>query len=213
MTSPVSCFKKVAKLSDVVWATPDYIGEKTNTGVSLIQEDGVTALIFRSTNFKDWKDTASDLEVEFMRWHGYEVHAGFVESIEDVWPFIHDRLKTIQPSSLLIGGLSKGASLSFLANLMIFFSGLRIKTTVCALEPARAFSWSSAKAYDLLFKSSTYWTKNEQDIVTHLPPVCMGYAHVGQRVQLGNPWAFWNAFGGPSWSHLLPNVKKNLDLL
>lgn len=207
-----TAFLQVAKDSDVVWAEPDYVGTITNSAVSyLTLASPSPRIVFRSSNPANWNDVTSDLKAKLVPYRGVKCHQGFSESLEEVLPYILQRIKETNPQEIILEGLSKGASLAILAHYVLqqLYPSLRIRTY--ALEPARVFSWESAHLVDRIYAGSIFWTRNECDIITHLPFVDEGYDHVGNKVQLGNRFAWWRAFSGKNWSHLLPNVVKNLQ--
>jgi hypothetical protein len=58
--------------------------------------------------------------------------------------------------------------------------------------------------------SRLQWTRNDQDVITHLAPWFWNYFHVGVMTQLGNPRTWKTAVAGGDWAHLLSNISKNI---
>ena len=198
--------------SEKVYERADYVDQKTDCGIARYMSAQTLVIVFRATIPTDPRDIRADLDADRVLWEGIHVHHGFSESVDAVWPTIISWIREAGPeiNAVHFTGHSRGGSQAILATWKLTRRMLPHDTTGFAIEPARAVSWASARQVNKYLGTKIQWTRNDQDIITHSAPWISGYSHVGNRIQLGNPWNWLTAFGGDNWAHLLPNVKKNI---
>lgn len=155
------------------------------------ERDGAQAWIFandrdcvvacRGTEPNEWNDIRADVNAVavFTETFG-KVHRGFNEEVDDLWPRLEHALKANQ-RTLWFTGHSLGGAMATICAGRCFLS--EIESLPWAL-----FTYGSPRVGDRRFVNfvelnHTRWVNNN-DIVTRVPPVWMGYRHSGQEMYL-----------------------------
>lgn len=156
-----------------------------------IERDGAQAWIFaserdcvvacRGTEPTEWNDIRADVNAVavFTETFG-RVHRGFNEEVDDLWPRLENALKDNQ-RTLWFTGHSLGGAMATICAGRCFLSDIDSL-------PWALFTYGSPRVGDRRFVNfvelnHTRWVNNN-DIVTRVPPVWMGYRHSGQEMYL-----------------------------
>lgn len=166
--------KKLAKICQEC-----YRGNFTNTPIFSIDVKGVQAyildegeyciLVFRGSDEKeDWKQ---DFKIGFVNTVYGKMHKGFKES----WDLVASKIRANLPNKpLYITGHSYGGALAFISG--IYISHIQVVTFGCPRVVH--------KNYFNYLKVNHIRVRNNNDIVTMLPPKSLGYTHIGQLLYL-----------------------------
>lgn len=153
--------------------------------------DGAQAYIFgneddavvtcRGTQPDDWNDVKADLDLqravaETAGW----VHRGFKREVDDLWPRLEQALVN-NTRTLWFSGHSLGAAMAAIC------AG-RCKLSYIKSNPRALFTYGSPrignKRYVNYVQLDAYRWVNNNDIVTRVPPMWLGYRHKGQEIYL-----------------------------
>lgn len=155
------------------------------------ERDGAQAWMFgndrdcvvacRGTEPNEWNDIKADVNAVavFTETFG-RVHRGFNEEVDDLWPRLEDALKE-NDRTLWFTGHSLGGAMATICAGRCFLSEIESL-------PYALFTYGSPRVGDRRFVNfvelnHTRWVNNN-DIVTRVPPVWMGYRHGGQEMYL-----------------------------
>lgn len=142
-------------------------------------------------NFAFPRKPYSDMEVT------YRVHGGFLESWKLVKNAIRAKVKEQEEDStdykwrkVVTVGYSHGGALAVLCHECIWFERPDIRSAI------EGYSFDGPRVYGGLRvkkELEARWEKfttfrNQDDIVTHLPPICFFFRHVGNLAAIGDPW-------------------------
>lgn len=159
--------------------------------IRFYDNDGAQAYIFgndddavvtcRGTQPDDWNDVKADLDLqramaETVGW----VHRGFKREVDDLWPRLEQALVN-NTRTLWFSGHSLGAAMAAIC------AG-RCKLSYIKSNPRALYTYGSPrvgnKRYVNYVQIETYRWVNNNDIVTRVPPMWLGYRHKGQEIYL-----------------------------
>ena len=128
-------------------------------------------LAFRGTEPDEWEDIKTDGDFRLAPLSGAEVHSGFLEALDLIWPDIATLLGTIE-KPVLFTGHSLGGALAVLA--------------ASQGSPAAVYTYGAPKVGTSSFQALVQGipilrVENCCDIVPNLPPELLGYRHVGDQ--------------------------------
>jgi len=148
----------------------------TGTQAAIISApDKFDVLVFRGTDENaDW---LANGEFDFDPWpHGRgRVHAGFQRALERVWAPMEAELKKLR-GPLFLAGHSLGGALAVLAGARLARDG--VQRAVYIYGAPRAGNAEFVKHYPP--NVTVHRIVNDEDVVTTVPPVFLGFRHVGQ---------------------------------
>ena len=145
--------------------------ERDGTEGFLAQGPDFAVLAFRGSD--DLRAWGANFDAVLAPWHGGgQVHRGFAEALDLVWPEVEAGLGGVQ-GPLLITGHSQGAALAILA---------------ASLSPeAGLYTFGAPRIGDDAFRAAMKARPgamrryiNDRDLVCRLPPAAFGYRHVGE---------------------------------
>lgn len=172
-------------------------------------------LACRGTEPSEWNDVQADANA-VMSVVGTlgNVHSGFNREVDDLWPMLEDLLRdNTQP--VWFCGHSLGAAMATIC-------AFRCKTSAIASNPQELHTFGSprvgCKKYVRHADVIHYRWVHNNDIVTRVPPVWMGYRHAGNEIYLDRYGRIRKLTGvwrsRDRWRGLLAGlVKWKLDLL
>lgn len=153
--------------------------------------DGSQAYVFKSdtdcivacrgTEPNEWNDIKADANA----WTALaetvgRVHRGFKQEVDDLWPRLEKALIE-NDKTLWFTGHSLGGAMSTICAGRCFLSHIKS-------NPRQLFTYGSPrvgnKRYVNHVKLEHYRWVNNNDIVTRVPPLWMGYRHTGQQMYL-----------------------------
>lgn len=161
------------------------------TGSQYFDRDGAQAYIFwnevdcvvacRGTEPNEWNDIRADVNAVGVLTEAFgRVHKGFKEEVDDLWPMLEDALVQ-NTKTLWFTGHSLGAAMATICAGRCFLSEIESM-------PQALFTYGSPRVGDKRFVNfveldHSRWVNNN-DIVTRVPPVWMGYRHCGKELYL-----------------------------
>jgi triacylglycerol lipase len=153
--------------------------------------DGAQAWIFandqdcivacRGTESNEWNDIRADVNAIAVVTETFgRVHRGFKDEVDDLWPRLEDALKG-NDRRLWFTGHSLGGAMATICAGRCFLSEIDSL-------PYALYTYGSPRVGDKRFVNfvelnHTRWVNNN-DIVTRVPPVWMGYRHSGREMYL-----------------------------
>lgn len=131
------------------------------------------AVVFRGTqNVRDWM---FNMDVRRTRWTAGEVHEGFKNALDPIWPRIASVLDSLD-CPFFCTGHSLGAAMATLA---------------ASERPPRAtYTYGSPLVGDAAFATACaaaplFRIVNDRDTVANVPPPVLGYHHAGELHRIG----------------------------
>src|SRR4030095_15769133 len=157
----------------------------------LFDNDGAEAYRFRNehdvvlacrgTEPTQWNDIQADANavMSVLGTLG-NVHSGFNREVDDLWPMLEDLLRdNTQP--VWFCGHSLGGAMATICD-------FRCKTSAIASNPQELHTFGSprvgCKKYIRHAEVTHYRWVHNNDVVTRVPPVWMGYRHAGNEIYL-----------------------------
>jgi triacylglycerol lipase len=135
----------------------------------------------RGTEPNEWNDIRADANVvAVLAETAGKVHRGFKTEVDDLWPMLETALvSNVQP--LYICGHSLGGAMATICALRCYLS--HIDT-----NPVELFTFGSPRVGNSQYLNYVHIEHfryvNNNDVVTRVPPVWMGYRHAGYEVYL-----------------------------
>lgn len=159
-------------------------------------------------NFSFWKKPYKDMEKT------YRVHGGFMKCWKQVEDIVIEKIMskdaegTFRWDKIITVGYSHGGALAAFCHECVWFYRADIR------DKCWGFGFEAPRVYaGFLFRKGLRdrWQnfrvfRNRQDIVTHVPPRCFGFWHVGKIVKIGGRWKPFAALKG--WIAALKNKDK-----
>lgn len=161
------------------------------SGSQYFDRDGAQAYLFwnevdcvvscRGTEPNEWNDIRADVNAVGVLTEAFgTVHKGFKEEVDDLWPMLEDALIK-NKKTLWFTGHSLGGAMATICAGRCFLSEINSM-------PQALFTYGSPRVGDKRFVNfveldHSRWVNNN-DIVTRVPPVWMGYRHCGTEMYL-----------------------------
>lgn len=135
----------------------------------------------RGTEPHEWNDIQADANAAtVLAETAGRVHRGFKKEVDDLWPMVEEVLKTNE-KPLWFCGHSLGGAMATISAGRCFLSHI-------ASNPEELYTFGSPRVGDKRYinhvKLTHFRWVNNNDIVTRVPPVWMGYRHTGSEVYL-----------------------------
>jgi hypothetical protein len=149
-------------------------GGGSHAFLALDSNKRLAVLSFRGTDKDDPTDLGDDLNILPQPWQsGGNVHSGFDQALQQVWPQIKFALAAFDKYDFLFTGHSSGAAIATLA------SSLQ--------KPKSLYTIGSPRVGDQAFVDSLRGLDDHRyvdccDLVTRVPPEAFGYAHIPGKV-------------------------------
>ena len=157
--------------------------ERDGAQAYVMTNDHDCIVVCRGTETHDWNDLKADVNAAtvFTETLG-KVHKGFSREVDDLWPSLEDILaENTRP--LWFCGHSLGGAMATICAGRCFLSEIKA-------PPKALYTFGSPRVGDKQFVNFVRlehirWVNNN-DIVTRVPPVWMGYRHCGTEMYLNN---------------------------
>ncbi len=140
-----------------------------------------SVVVFRGTEAHEWNDIQADANaLTAIAETVGKVHRGFKKEVDDLWPYLEAELeKNTKP--LWFTGHSLGGAMATICAGRCMLSYIKS-------EPEGLFTFGSPRVGDSRYINyvkipHVRWVNNN-DIVTRIPPVWLGYRHGGQEMYL-----------------------------
>jgi triacylglycerol lipase len=138
-------------------------------------------IAYRGTEPTEWNDIRADAKASLAVLGSIgKVHSGFNGEVDDVWPLMEDMLRdNTQPAWFC--GHSLGAAMATIC-------AYRCKQSAISTNPEELHTFGSPRVGNKQYLGHATlqhyrWVHNN-DIVTRVPPVWMGYRHGGDEIYL-----------------------------
>lgn len=160
----------------------------TNEGISysmkIYNEDTLVILFEKSNGRRDWSTNFNFLSKNVKGI--FYAHRGFLRGFNNVKPYISPCICDKTVKRIMIAGYSHGAALALLTYAYAVTKRPDIKPYITGygFGCPRVIYGNPRKEFYNLFANFTV-IRNCRDIVTHLPPMLLGYRHVGQLRHIG----------------------------
>ena len=163
-----------------------------NAGSYAIEREGDTLyLLFQKSNgLEDWKNNFdfpaepyTDMEIP------WKCHRGFLKVWKSIEPYIEEAVKDTSVKEIVVIGYSHGAAIAMLAHEYVWYHrpDLREKDIVGFGYGAPRCYWGWSIPKELKERWETFYiVRNNNDIVTYVPPVLFGFRHTGTIVPIGD---------------------------
>jgi triacylglycerol lipase len=138
-------------------------------------------LACRGTEPTEWNDIQADANalMSVVGTFG-NVHSGFNREVDDLWPMLEDLLRD-NPKPVWFCGHSLGGAMATIC-------AYRCKTSSITRDPQELHTFGSprvgCKRYVRHAEVTHYRWVHNNDVVTRVPPVWMGYRHCGNEIYL-----------------------------
>lgn len=158
-------------------------------------------VVFRGTEPNDWNDVRADLNLRRVKSETVgRVHFGFKREVDDIWPRLEQALINNTRTLWFVGHSLGGA--------MAAISAGRCALSYIPSNPRALFTYGSPRVgngrYVNYVRLEAYRWVNNNDIVTRVPPVWMGYRHKGREIYLDSNGALRQVQG---WRRILDRWK------
>lgn len=153
------------------------IGNDVN--YAFVETKGVLYIYFQgSSSLTDWVRNFLFTENPYKM---FKVHKGFYEAYKEVRNVLLDKAYSKEYKEIIIVGYSHGGALCQIAfeDLKYHFPNIIIKGY--AFESPRCLK--VPKKYRHLW-NGLYVIRNNNDLITHLPPMFLGYNHQGEMIKI-----------------------------
>jgi hypothetical protein len=148
-----------------------------STDCYIAWEDAFVIVAFRGTEPDEWEDILTDAMIALVPWRTGNVHFGFEQGMDAIWPVLEAELKTLSKGrTVWFCGHSLGAALATLA--ADHYSKTR---GVCTFGCPRVGDRAFAAGFNAKLSTNSLRYVNNHDIVTHVPPPLFLYNHVDVR--------------------------------
>ena len=145
------------------------------------QNEWDSVVVFRGTEVDDWNDIKADANaLTALAETVGKVHRGFKSEVDEIWPHIEKALE-VNTKTLWFCGHSLGGAMAKICADRCMLS--YIKT-----EPHELYTYGSprvgCKKYVNHVQIPHYRWVNNNDIVTRVPPIFLGYRHSGTEMYM-----------------------------
>lgn len=162
----------------------------------------------KSNGLADWQSNLNFPAAPVMR-NGervYLAHRGFLAVWQDVWPHIARDLLDATAEKIVITGYSHGAALAVLCHEQVWYARPDLRDSL------EGYGFGCPRVFfGIPWPRITHrWdrflvVRNLDDAVTHLPPVYLGFSHVGHMLTIGRKGAY-----SPTEAHEKENILREL---
>jgi len=163
----------------------------------------------RGTQPNEWNDVEADLRaIPVLAETVSRVHKGFKSEVDALWPMILDDLRDLKPEQdLWFCGHSLGAA-------MATIMASRCKHEKSIPDPEELYTYGSPRVgwrgYCNSLDIDHYRWRNNNDIVTTVPLIIMGYRHHGTEEYICSNGTIRNVAGITKWKDRLKGMWKGL---
>lgn len=156
-----------------------------------IERDGDTLYILfqKSNGMIDWKN---NFDFPAVPYTGMEIpwrcHRGFLKVWKSIEPYIIDAVRDLSVKEVVIVGYSHGAAIAALAHEYVWYHRPDLRDHLIGFgygAPRCYWGWTMPAALKERWKNF-YIIRNNNDIVTYVPPMLFGFRHVGEITPLGD---------------------------
>ena len=182
-----------------------------NAGDYTVERDGDTLYIFFecSDGATDWKNNFDFPAKPYKRMGKttWFAHRGFLRVWKSIEPYVANHIKDESVRSICTVGYSHGAAIAVLCHEYIWFNrpDLRDRIEGYGFGCPRVLWLCRNKRVNCRW-DRFITIRNIDDIVTHVPPACFGFNHVGKMIEIGSRNKY-----SPIDAHRPENILKELN--
>ena len=147
--------------------------DKDGTQVYCWLDNNIACVAFRGTEPTQWSDIKADLKIRKVKCPTGFVHRGFRDALNEVWDDVSKWLREQKREDVFFTGHSLGGALATLA-------ASRWNTITTHLYTYGSPRVGGRKFVKSFLSSNRYRFRNNNDIVTRVPPRWLGFKHNGQ---------------------------------
>lgn len=206
---------KISETLDLWGFTESRYLNKGGTQGYLATQDRLLLIAFRGTELFHLEDILTDVNLALFPGPVGQVHFGFAEALDQVWPsFLDFFYGMYQGQPIWLTGHSLGAALATLSTARIKFDPVdqvRIQGLYTFGSP-RVGDDEFASAFDRACKKICFRFRNNNDVVTRVPLpgiFALRYRHVGQLCYFDAQGNL--RFGMSPWERLLDRFRGRLN--
>ena len=153
------------------------------------RENGTLKIFFEwSDGLEDWRNNFKFLVIPWKPYKSMKkpwlCHRGFLKVWKSIKPYIEERLYSSDITKIEIVGYSHGAALALLCYEYCVFNRPNIEIKGVGFGCPRVFWGIVPKSVKERFGNFKV-IRNGNDIVTHVPPVLLGFRHVSEVIKIG----------------------------
>ena len=166
----------------------NYLHVENEGSYAIERNGGFLYLFFEHSNGEtDWKNNIDYPSVPYKRMDtAWCCHRGFLRVWKSILPYVEPYVKDGSIEKIVCVGFSHGGAIATLAHEYVWYErpDLRDKIEGYGFGAPRVFfgrcegeckkRWERYKVI-----------RNDNDLVTHLPPAILGFSHVGEIVKIG----------------------------
>ena len=166
-------------------------------------------LFFEGSNSQtDWKNNF-DFPARAYKRMGktiWRCHRGFLNAWKEIEPSIKNEILNPLNKKIVISGDSHGGGIAMLCHEYVWYHrhDLRDSLEGYGFGAPRVFWGKLPNKLERRWENFTV-IRNKEDIITHLPPVLLGYRHVGKILEIGEKENY-----SKIQAHLPDNILKEL---
>jgi hypothetical protein len=166
----------------------DYIHVEHDGDYAIQREGDVLYLLFQWSNgCGDWKNNF-DFPTKPYKDMGttWRCHRGFLRVWKSIKPYVKDVVMDDTVKSIVVVGYSHGAAIAMLAHEYVWYNRPDIRDNIEGYGFGCPKCYWGFKVKDSLKErwKTFYPIRNENDIVTHVPPVLFGFVHTHQIIKI-----------------------------
>lgn len=188
----------------------DYV-QTPDSGDYAIERIGSTLYIYleHSKGREDWENNLNFPAKPYKRMGKtvWRAHRGFLKVWKSMEPYLADVIDDPAVEKIVTVGYSHGAALAVLCHEYIWYHRPDLRETIegYGFGPPRVI-WGALTS-ELQNRWGNFTViRNIDDVVTHLPPMFLGYTHVGKLLEIGEKGKY-----SPADAHREENILKELE--
>ena len=163
------------------------VGVSANYAIKRVGD--VLYVFFQGSDGKnDWKNNL-DFPAKAYKRMGKTVwfaHRGFLKVWKEIEPSLVDNIADTSLCKIVIVGYSHGGALAMLCHEYVWYHRPDLRTTIEGYGFGCPRVLWGIKNADLKQRWNNFSViRNLDDLITHLPPVLLGYSHVGKMLKIG----------------------------
>jgi triacylglycerol lipase len=152
--------------------------ERSGAQAYLFANETDAVIVCRGTEIHEWNDVRADLNaLSVVAETVGKVHRGFKREVDELWPCVERELSA-NARALWFAGHSLGGAMALIC------AG-RCKVSSIPSDPAAAFTFGGPRVGNKRYVNHCQFPRfrwvNNNDIVTRVPPVWLGYRHTGRE--------------------------------
>lgn len=171
------------------------------------ERKGSTLYIYfeESNGATDWKNNFDFPAKPYRDMHNkWYAHRGFLKVWKIIEPHLKEQILDDNIKYIVISGYSHGAAIALLCHEFCKYNRPEILIEGYGFGCPRVVWGSLRKAVKKRFEGFTV-IRNGKDLVTHVPPMVLGYRHIGKLIKIGRGKGY-----RPIESHFPSNYKNEL---